>query len=226
MNISIHFLWQEGNCRNDLRADWCHQEHSLLQTMRLEKRDKRFIFSRSSAARFWWENKRGVLPFPSFYLFSIIFCIVFFILKTIAKLFGNGAKRLTKPWCLSTREQPSGPTASHAGCDFFFDRLPNRDRDSQRQAKAPFHTQLDRAKKPSFVLDFPSKKCNHVLPPLAFKGYFPIHCHKIHFTRTQVRQIAVRARLLALPKNMWRQASFVTSFVSFFLPLCIFSWFF
>ena len=51
---------------------------------------------------------------------------------------------------------------------------------------------------------------------LAFKGYFPIHCHKIHFTRTQVRQIAVRARLLALPKNMWRQASFVTSFVSFF----------
>ena len=115
---------------------------------------------------------------------------------------------------------------SHAGCDFFFDRLPNRDRDSQRQAKAPFHTQLDRAKKPSFVLDFPGKKCNHVLPPLAFKGYFPIHCHKIHFTRTQVRQIAVRARLLALPKNMWRQASFVTSFVSFFLPLCIFSWFF
>ena len=62
---------------------------------------------------------------------------------------------------------------SHAGCDFFFDRLPNRDRDSQRQAKAPFHTQLDRAKKPSFVLDFPGKKCNHVLPPLAFKRLFP-----------------------------------------------------
>ena len=57
MNISIHFLWQEGNCWNDLRADWCHQEHSLLQTMRLEKRDKRFIFSRSSAAGFDGETK-------------------------------------------------------------------------------------------------------------------------------------------------------------------------
>ena len=225
MNISIHFLWQEGNCWNDLRADWCHQEHSLLQTMRLEK--IKGSFSAGLRQRvLMGKQKPGERLLSSPSTFSIIFCIVFFILKTIAKLFGNGAKRLTMPWCLRRAAPQPEPTASHAGCDFFFDRLPNRDRDSQRQAKAPFHTQLDRAKKPSFVLDFPGKKCNHVLPPLAFKGYFPIHCHKIHFTRTQVRQIAVRARLLALPKNMWRQASFVTSFVSFFLPLCIFSWFF
>ena len=217
MNISIHFLWQEGNCWNDLRADWCHQEHSLLQTMRLEKRDKRFIFSRSSAAGFDGETKEfsPSLHF-TFSLLSFALCSSFSRQSQSSLAMAQSALPSPDAWALG----------SHAGCDFFFDRLPNRDRDSQRQAKAPFHTQLDRAKKPSFVLDFPGKKCNHVLPPLAFKGYFPIHCHKIHFTRTQVRQIAVRARLLALPKNMWRQASFVTSFVSFFLPLCIFSWFF
>ena len=141
----IHFLWHEGNCWNDLR-DWCHQEHSLLQTMRLEKIKGSFSAGLRQRVLMGKQKPRErLLSSPS--TFSIIFCIVFFILKTIAKLFGNGAKRLTMLWCLRRAAPQPEPTASHAGCDFFFDRLPNRDRDSQRQAKAPFHTQLDRAKK-------------------------------------------------------------------------------
>ena len=220
MNISIHFLWQDGNCWNDLREltdviknTVCYRQWGL-------KREIKGSFSAGLLRRgFDGKTKEEFSPSLhfTFSLLSFALCSSFSRQSQSSLAMAQSALPSPDAWALG----------SHAGCDFFFDRLPNRDRDSQRQAKAPFHTQLDRAKKPSFVLDFPGKKCNHVLPPpLAFKGYFPIHCHKIHFTRTQVRQIAVRARLLALPKNMWRQASFVTSFVSFFLPLCIFSWFF
>ena len=219
MNISLHFLWQEGNCWNDLREltdviknTVCYRQWGL-------KREIKGSFSAGLLRRgFDGKTKEEFSPSLhfTFSLLSFALCSSFSRQSPSSLAMAQSALPSPDAWALG----------SHAGCDFFFDRLPNRDRDSQRQAKAPFHTQLDRAKKPSFVLDFPGKKCNHVLPPLAFKGYFPIHCHKIHFTRTQVRQIAVRARLLALPKNMWRQASFVTSFVSFFLPLCIFSWFF
>ena len=218
MNISLHFLWQEGNCWNDLREltdviknTVCYRQWGL-------KREIKGSFSAGLLRRGFDGETKEFSPSLhfTFSLLSFALCSSFSRQSPSSLAMAQSALPSPDAWALG----------SHAGCDFFFDRLPNRDRDSQRQAKAPFHTQLDRAKKPSFVLDFPSKKCNHVLPPLAFKGYFPIHCHKIHFTRTQVRQIAVRARLLALPKNMWRQASFVTSFVSFFLPLCIFSWFF
>ena len=166
MNISIHFLWQDGNCWNDLREltdviknTVCYRQWGL-------KREIKGSFSAGLLRRgFDGKTKEEFSPSLhfTFSLLSFALCSSFSRQSQSSLAMAQSALPSPDAWALG----------SHAGCDFFFDRLPNRDRDSQRQAKAPFHTQLDRAKKPSFVLDFPGKKCNHVLPPLAFKRLFP-----------------------------------------------------